>query len=190
MYQTDRGSYRIKESLFRQFRNSCLGQAVIIAAVIGIGMLIANITKPSETYFMEETDDNVLQCIEEHDSLNVDWIDNVIANAQYMFTTSDSTVDSQMMRDFMKFNNQLRYHDHAFYRTVYLHNNFLPMGKRCGLAIFGMVIPMLDYNDIILREEIMQADTINHPIIKEETDGEYFGENPGLEPFNYHPTAQ
>lgn len=185
MYQTDRGSYRTQESIARKFRNSCFGQIIIVVVTIGILLLIAMLTKPSDKTMKAEMDDNILQCIEERDSLNRDWLDDVVSNTGYVFTTSDSAVECQTMKSFRNFNN-LQYYSHSLYNTVYLYNNFLPEGKRCGIGIFGIVIPMLDYNDFILHKEIMRTDSMNQKLIEIDPESEYFGENPMLEPFRFH----
>ena len=190
MNQTDRGSYRTKETLAKQFTHSCLGQIIIIAVVLGFIMLITNITRPSDETMMEEMTDNVLQCIEERDSLHNDWTDLVVANARYMFTTSDSTEESQMMKLFYKYGNRLEYHTHAFYKTVSLYNNFTPAGKRCGIGLLGMVIPMLDYNDMILNEMVMKTDSVMQHYVKTVIDTVDLGEDPLLEPYQYTPPTR
>lgn len=190
MFQTDRGSYRNKETLLRQFTHSCLGQLIIIAAVLGLLMLIAHFTRPSDETMVDEMTDNVLQCIEERDSLNNDWTDLVISNARYMFTTSDSTEESQMMKDFNAYGNHLEYNSHALYKTVYLYNNITPAGKRCGIGFMGMVIPMLDFNDMILAKIEMRRDSVMQPYVNTISDSIYLGEDPIIEPYEYTPPSR
>ena len=48
MNQAGRGSYRKKESIFTEFVNSCLGRTIIGLAILGILLLVAIITCPSE----------------------------------------------------------------------------------------------------------------------------------------------
>lgn len=185
MYQSDRGSYRKQESLARQFSHSCLGQIVITAAITAVILLLAYITRPSSAKMEADIRDDIRQCIEERDSLNNDWIDDIVSNAGYIFTTADSlSEDDEMMNAFNKYN-YLRYYYHPFFATVYLHNNLLPEGKRCGLGIFGVVIPMLNYNDLLLNDELMRADTLNQRLIDVNIEGEYLGENPGLAPYRF-----
>jgi len=190
MYQNNRGSYRTKESLAKQFSHSCLGQIIIIAGVLGLGMLVAHLTRPSDDTMMEEMNDNVLQCIEERDSLNNDWTDLVVSNARYMLTSSDSTDESQMMLDFNRLGNRLQYNTHGLYKTVYLFNNFTPGGERCGIGFLGMVIPMLDYSDMILTEVVMQNDSAMQSYIKEFVDSADLGEDPLLAPYQYTPPTK
>lgn len=190
MYQNNRGSYRTKESLASQFGHSCLGQLIIIGGVLGLLMLIAHVTRPSDETMMEEMDDNVLQCIEELDSLNNDWTDLAVSNVRYMFTTSDSTVESQMMHDFNALGNRLQYNTHAFYKTVVLVNSFTPGGKRCGIGVLGMVIPMLDYNDMILSEMVMQTEPFMKQHLHVDIDSVDLGEDPLLAPYQYTPPTK
>ena len=163
MYQTDRGSYRKKETLSQQFRHSCLGQIIIGAVTIAILLILSAILNPSEETMNAEMRDNVHQCIIEKDSLNNDWIDDIVDNSSYIFTSADTTKELEMMQAFDTYN-KLKHYSHTFFSTVYLHNNMLPQGKRCGVGIFGVVIPMLNYNDLLLQDELMQSDTINQKI--------------------------
>ena len=184
MNQTPRGNFRKKESLAQQFRHSCMGQIIIFAAIFGAVSLLAYLTRPSEETVRDTIRDDIRQCIEEHDSLSNDWIDDIVSNAAYMFTTAkENKVTDTLMMAFDKYN-LLEYYHHPCYSTVYLRNNFHPESKRCGLGIFGVVIPMLNYNDLLLSDELMQADTLNQRLIND-TDGDYFGENPGLEPYRF-----
>ena len=94
MYQKDHGSYRNKESLLAEFQHSCLGRVVISAAILAVIAIIAIITCPSEETMYEEMNDNIRQCIEEKDSLAIDWIDDAINNVGYIFTTADTTINT------------------------------------------------------------------------------------------------
>lgn len=185
MYQSDRGSYRKKETLGQQFRHSCLGQIIITAAILGLIMLVAYVTRPSGNTTESEMRDDIRQCIEGRDSLNNDWIDDVVANVGYMFSHADSLKDNAPeMRAFDKYN-KVEYFYHPLYSSVYMRNNYIPQGKRIGVGLFGVVIPMLNYNDLLLNEELMRTDTLNQRLINVNVDSEYLGENPGLEPFRF-----
>jgi len=183
MYQNDRGSYRKQETISHKFTHSCLGQLIIGAAIVGCLLLLATLTCPSRETMESEIKDDIKQCILEGDSLRNDWIDDVVANAGYIFTKTETDIDSELEKNFVKYN-QLKFYEHTFFSTVYLHNNLNTQGKRCGMGIFGIVFPMINYNDLLLHDERMQNDTINQRLIME-SDGEYFGENPGLEPYRY-----
>ena len=104
MYQKDRGSYRNKESLLAEFQHSCLGRVVIAAAILAVIAIFAIITCPSEETMHEEMNDNIRQCIEERDSLAVDWIDDAINNFGYIFTTADTTINTGAMKSFQEHN--------------------------------------------------------------------------------------
>ena len=184
MYQTDRGSYRKKETLTHEFTHSCLGQLIIATCIIGILILLAWLTRPSSETMESEMRDDIRQCIEERDSLSNVWIDDIVANTRYIFTHADSLKEGDdLMKAFDKYN-LLDYYYHPLYSTVTLRNNLRPEGKRCGLGIFGIVIPMLNYNDILLNEELMRSDTLNQRLIHYD-DGEYLGDNPGLGPYRF-----
>ena len=180
MYQNDRGSYRNKESIFSEFRRSCLGRFIMFAGILGLIALFAIFTCPSEETMREEMNDNIRQCIEANDSLNTDWIDDAINNIGYIFTTADTTASSEAMENFDS-QNTLTYHNHGVFSTMRLYNTFQVEGMRCGFGIFGLVIPTVNFNDFILRTGTMRRD-YNQPIIHNNNvnDDEYLGENPDL----------
>ena len=180
MYQKDRGSYRNKESLFQEFRRSCLGRVVMTAAILGIIAIFAIFTCPSEQTMREEMDDNIRQCIEERDSLSTDWIDDAINNFGYIFTTADTVANSEAMKNF-EAHNTLVYSNHVFFSTMRLHNTFQVQGMRCAIGLFGIVIPTVNFNDFMLRSGTMRKE-YNQPIIRNTiADDEYMGETPELE---------
>lgn len=179
MYQKDHGSYRNKESLLAEFQHSCLGRVVISAAILAVIAIIAIITCPSEETMYEEMNDNIHQCIEEKDSLAIDWIDDAINNVGYIFTTADTTINTGAMNDFKEHNN-LVYHNHLFFSTMNLYNTFQVQGLRCGIGIFGLVIPTVNFNDFILKTGTMRKE-YNQQIIRNViADDDYMGENPDL----------
>jgi hypothetical protein len=179
MHQNDRGSYRNKESLFNEFRHSCLGRIIMTAAILGVIGIIAIITCPSEQTMREEMHDNIRQCIEANDSLTTDWIDDAVNNIGYIFTSADSMANSDAMTNFNK-HNTLTYHNHTFFSTMRLYNTFKVQGMRCGIGIFGIVIPTVNFNDFLLRSGPMRKD-YNQPIIRNTYgDDDYMGETPDL----------
>ncbi len=175
MYQNNRGSYRTNETLFGMFYHSCLGKIIILLAVLGALSVIAHFTRPSEKRMRAEMNDNIRQCIESPDSLHTDWMDDAVANIGYMFTTADSTVDTELMRNFNKYN-RLEYYRHWTFSSMYVFNNFNLEGARCGIGIFGLVIPTINFNDLILREGPVRKD-YDKPLIEVNSD-EYLGSNP------------
>jgi hypothetical protein len=178
MYQSDRGGYRKKESVFGMFWHSCLGKIIVTGTVLVILMVIAYVTCPSEKYMREEMIDDIRQCIERPDSIQTDWIDDAIANVGYIFTEADSTVNVELLNNFKR-NNRLVYYNHSLFSTMYVYNNFRIDGIRCGIGIFGLVIPTINFNDLLLREGPMRDDYNKHPT-EVDTDNYYFGETPDL----------
>ena len=177
MYQSDRGSYRTHENLFSMFYHTCLGKLVILAAILGVLAVIAHLTRPSEQKMRAEMLDNIRQCIESPDSLHTDAIDDAVANLGYIFTNADSVVDVALLNNFKKYN-RLEFYDRWLYTSMHVFNNFHSDGIRCGVGIFGLVIPTVNFNDLLLRVGPVRKD-YNQPII-EYSEDEYFGTTPDL----------
>ena len=181
MNQADRGSYRKKESIFTEFFHSCLGRAVIGLVIIANMFILAVITCPSEETMYNETRDNIRQCIEASDSLQIDGLDETLNNISYIFTSADTAFhDAEIMKSFDK-HNRLEYNNHTFFSTMRLYNNFRVEGIRCAIGVFGLVIPTANFNDFLLRVGPMRKEyntpAINNP---NAADDEYYGENPDL----------
>ena len=184
MYQSGGGSFRKRESLSYEFTHSCMGRLIITGDVLGVLAIILAIFCPSEERMRTIMEDDIRQCINAHDSINGDWIDNAINNFSYMFTTADTISEVEMYKLFKK-NNRLEYNDHTIFATMNVCNNFRPDGIRCGIGILGFVIPTINYNDFLLvvgslRKEYNQPIIENAPTNNNEDDdeGEVFGENP------------
>ncbi|MBR1932929.1 MAG: hypothetical protein IJ841_04500 [Prevotella sp.] len=178
MYQNDRGSYRTQESLFAMFYHTCFGKLVILAVVLGVLAIIAHFTRPSEQTMREEMIDNIRQCIERSDSIHTDWIDDAVANVGYIFTTADSVIDKELLNNFKKYN-RLEYYDRWLYSSMHVYNNFRPEGIRCGFGVFGVVVPTVNFNDLLLRVGPVRRD-YNQPAIRSYGEDEYFGTTPDL----------
>ena len=182
MEQSDRGSFRKKESLFKEFRNSCLGRLIICVAILAFVSLIAWIINPSEETMRAEINDDIIEWIQENDSITTDWIDDAVKNAVFTFTSADSVLtpeQQKMVALFEKYNN-LTYHDHSLFSTMVIYNSFHVEGKRCAIGLFGLVIPTVNFNDFLLRDGPMRQE-YNKPIQQPVMDNdEYFGENPDL----------
>ena len=178
MGQNQRGSYRTNESIIQEFLHSCLGRIVILAAIFGVLLLVAAFTVPDDETMALEMDDNIRQCIETNDSIKTDGIDDVVNNIGYIFTHASSD-DEEVMTRFHKYNS-LEIRRHRFYSTAVLHNNLNTDGTLAGIGIFGMVIPTVGFNDILLRTGPMHKgyeQEIKRTVIKET---EFFGSNPEL----------
>jgi hypothetical protein len=182
MQQTDRGSYKTEKSVVKMFYHSCLGKLVILGGIVGVLLLLAYISVPDEETMMNETMDNIYQCIAANDSIQRDWIDDAIGNVGNMFTHADSMPNEATMRTFEKYN-RLEYQRHSFHSTAVIYNNFRPTGTVVGYGLFGMVIPTVNFNDFLLRispihkgynQRLLDGPRLNR------VDQEYFGENPEL----------
>ena len=184
MYKSNRGSYRKQESLIKEFSNSCLGRAIIGVAIMIVLAIVALITNPSAETMQAEMRDNIRQCIQENDSIQTDWIDDAVNNAGYIFTSADSvnTPEQLDLLDLFDRYNRLECYNHSLFSTMHIYNSFYIQGKRCGIGIFGIVIPTVNFSDFLLREGTMRKDynqlIINTTIVPED-DG-YLGENPDL----------
>lgn len=149
MEQLNRGTYQ-KDSALQQFSHSCLGRIVISAVAIAVLLVIAHFTVPDEKYMLDETTDNIRQCISANVSNQADKIDNVVNNIYATFTTADSLEAEEPMRDFHKYN-KIEIYKHFLFSTAYVSNNYMPGGKRAGIGVFGIVIPTVEYRDLLLR---------------------------------------
>jgi hypothetical protein len=178
MYQNDRGSYRTKESLFTQFYHSCLGKFILAVVTLCILAFVAHITRPSERKMLEKMTDNVRQCIEKPDSIRTDWIDDAVANVGYIFTEAGPNVDKESWENFNKYNRMV-YYDRWLYSSIRIFNNFNPEGIRSGVGLFGVVIPMVNFNDLLLRVGPVYKE-YKEPLGGFTGDDEYFGSTPDL----------
>ena len=168
------------DSLFYIFRHSCLGRLIIAAAILAVLAIIAAFTCPTEEQMRAEMDDNIRQCIEERDSVASDWTETMVKNTRYMFTSADSVLKHpEDLRIFYEFNT-LSFFDHTLFATMFIHNSFHIEGKRCAVGIFGIVIPIVDFNDFLLKEGPMFKE-YKRPAPNYDADSEqFFGENPDL----------
>lgn len=149
MANLDNNSYRTKETLSSTFFHSCLGQIVILAVFALLMFFAASNSIPSEETMRNETNDAIKECIA--DTKHIDKLDEWIRNFTAIFTSADTTeMVREMMKDFEKYNN-VEVYQHAFYSTAYIHNAFKPEGIRVAWGIFGIVIPTIYYQDMLLR---------------------------------------
>lgn len=178
MKQSDRGTYQ-KDSVMQQFYRSCLGKVIILAVVSSLLLLIARLTVPGKEYMLGETTDNIRQCIEANINIPADKIDNVVNNMVATFTHADSLEAEESMKDFWKYNT-IEVYEHFFFTTSYVHNNYLPGGKRAGIGVFGLVISTVDYSDLLLRVAPVRKE-YNQRIITNTWSNEVdLGSNPDL----------
>jgi len=182
MYQSDRGNYKKEESIMHMATHSCLGKIVILAIVLVVLLILASLTKPSVQTMQDEMMDNIVQCIQDNDSIKTDKIDDAIHNVGYIFTRADSVVDLSVIEAFHKYN-RLESYKHTFFSTSYIYNNIKPEGVRVGVGVLGFVIPTVNYTDLLLRTGPMHKgyNTKIKTYVKEE----YFGDNPSIEEYHY-----
>ena len=157
-----------------------MGRLLTVGAILLVLSFVAYLSRPLEKTMRSAMYDNIYQCLEAHDSLNGDWIDDAVHNIGYIFTSADTVANKEIFNLFMK-NNRLEFFDHTIYTTMRMSNNFHPEGVRCGIGIFGIVIPTVNYHDFVLHVEPLRRE-YNQPIIDNASmgDEEYFGENPDL----------
>ena len=58
MNQTPNSNYRTNESVGKMFLHSCLGKFIIFAAIVVVLLIIAYLTKPTDTARRDEMSNN------------------------------------------------------------------------------------------------------------------------------------
>jgi hypothetical protein len=171
MYQSDRGSYRNEQNFTNMLLHSCLGQLLILAGVLLVLGLIAFLTNPSEQTMRTEMVDNIRQVIEAPDSTHHDWLDDFVNNMGYAFTDAGPTVNKEMLNSFNKYN-RMEYEDYGIYSTMVLYNNFQVTGTTCGVGIFGMVIPTVTFDELLLHVQPIHQNDYDEPVLSDSTENE------------------
>ena len=130
-------------------------------------------------------EDNIMQCLEENDSIKGDPIDDYVHNLGFIFTKGDSMAVTEEVRKAYHMYNRLQVYRHGLYSTAYLHNNLHPEGVRVGFGAFGLIVPTVLYKDILLDvgpvhkgydQKLIQQVTVP------DTD---LGQNPNIQEFHY-----
>lgn len=174
--QQESSAYRTNESLLKQFTHSCLGKIVILAVLLVILLVVAWLTNPSDRRMRNAMHDNIRQSIESRDSLTTDGLDDFVSNIGYTFTWTDEPENKERMALFDKYNRR-EFYDHTFFSTMYIFNTLTTEHERCGVGIFGLVIPTVNFNKYLLREGPMRQE-YEAPLIQQTTEpDEYFGDN-------------
>ena len=186
MHQADNTNFKTNQSFTQEFTRSCLGRIIIAGVIILVGLLVAYFTAPKESDMNDEMLDNIMQCLEVNDGIKGDVVDDYVHNLTFIFTTADTTYIAKDVLDTYYKYNRLESYRHTFYSTSYIHNNMHPEGTRVGVGIFGIIIPTVLYEDILLdvgpvhkgyEQKLNQA-----PI---QQDDEDLGENPNITEFHY-----
>ncbi|MBQ9216021.1 MAG: hypothetical protein IJ159_07025 [Prevotella sp.] len=185
MYQSDRGNYKTTESVGKAFTHSCLGKLIILAALIVIGLIIAYFTTPTEKEMTEEMTDNIMQCLQENDSIKGDDIDDNVNNLAFIFTKADTTKIADEVRKAYHMYNRLEIYRHTFYATAHLRNNLHPEGIRVGFGAFGLVIPTVNYKDILLDVGPVHKGYNQKIIPQTITNDVDLGTNPNIQEYHY-----
>ncbi|SEA52668.1 hypothetical protein SAMN05216462_1657 [Xylanibacter ruminicola] len=135
----------------------------------------------------EEMTDNLMQCLEVNDGIKGDVVDDYVHNLTFIFTTADTTVIPQDdLQTYHKYNRLVSYR-HTFYSTSYLHNNMHPEGTRVGVGIFGIIIPTVFFEDILLEVGTIHKgyeQRLNQPEVKEPEEVD-LGQTPEITEFHY-----
>ena len=104
MDQFHSDSYK-KKSLLQEFFGSCLGRLVILLFVLLFLYIFALITIPSKKMMLEETVDNIHECLQENDSIKADEIDEIINNISRTINVADTTLTNpELFKAFLKYN--------------------------------------------------------------------------------------
>ncbi len=178
-------NYKPKETMKDAFLHSCLGKLTILGAILLVILLIAYMTKPSEQQMMTEMEDNIMQCLEENDSIKGDQIDDFVHNFGHVFSTADTTkIEPDIIKAYYKLN-RIEIYKHSFYTTCYIFNNMYPQGMRIGFGAFTLVMPTVTYKDILLNvgpiHKGYDQKVIKTTVIPD-TD---LGRNPNIQEFHY-----
>ena len=184
MEQFNPNTYK-KQSTAQQFTGSCLGKIIICVAVILILLIVAALSRPSDSYMRWQMEDNIVECLEASDSIESDIIDDYVGNIGRVFTHADSTQVHKELLDVYKKLNKLEIYPHTFLKTAHIINNIHPEGIRVGVGIFGIVIPTVKYSDLLLNTGAVRGDYNKQLIRDQPVPDMYTGDNPNIQPFHY-----
>ena len=185
MYQADNTNYRTNQSFIQEFTRSCLGRIIIATVIILAALLMAYFTAPKESDMDAEMNDNLMQCLEVNDGVKGDVVDDYVHNLTFIFTTADTTVIDRDKLETYEKHNRLESYRHTFYSTSYIYNNMHPEGTRVGVGFFGIIIPTVFYEDILLEVGPVHKgyeQKLNQAPIMDDTD---LGETPNITEFHY-----
>ena len=187
MYQAENTNFKTNQSFTQEFTRSCLGRIIIAGVILLVAMLVAYFTAPKEADMNLEMTDNIMQCLEVNSEVKGDVVDDYVHNLAFIFTTADTTfIPKDIIETYYKYN-RLESYRHTFFSTTYIHNNMHPEGTRVGFGIFGVSIPTVLYEDILLDvgpvhkgyEQKLNQEVIGKP------EDEDLGENPNITEFHY-----
>lgn len=184
MEQFNSNTYK-KPTPWQEFTNSCLGKIIILAVIACILVVLAAITRPTESMMQWQMEDNIQECLQSSDSIESDIIDDYVGNIGRVFTHADSTETNPEQWATYKQLNRLEIYSHTLFRTARIINNIHPEGVRVGIGLFGIVIPTVKYTDLLMNTGAVRGEygerLIQDIVVPEED----LGENPNVQPFHY-----
>ena len=185
MNPSDNQGYKTNETVGKMFLHSCLGKLVIFAVILLVLFVIAVLTKPTDQEMRDEMNDNIMQCMEQNDSIRGDQIDDYVHNIGFIFTKADTTKIAQEWREAFDKYNRLEIYRHTFFTTAYIYNNIRAEGVRVGIGAFGVCVPTVNFNDFLLRTGPVHKG-YNQKLIRNgvipDTD---LGSNPNIQEYHY-----
>lgn len=152
----DRGTYK-NGGFFHLFTHSCLGRLIIAVIIIIVIAVIAMLSVPSKEKMLSETSDAIAKCIEDNKLAKSDGTDDLVRNVACIFTDCDSATAERNMEMFYKYNH-IEVYSHSLYSTARVHSNYRLQGKRVSIGLFGIVIPTVNYGDIVLDNGVIRKD--------------------------------
>ncbi|MBR2292015.1 MAG: hypothetical protein IJ868_06875 [Prevotella sp.] len=185
MDQSNRGGYRNQETATEAFYHSCLGKLIILACILAVLFIVGVMTKPTHEEMEKEMVDDILQCIEANDSIRGDKIDDQVNNFAYIFSKADTASINKELRTSLNKNNRLEIYNHSWFRTAYIFNNIHSEGVRVGWGLYGIVIPTVTYEDLLLNVGPMQKKYKDGVIRSTIINSHDLGTNPNVKEFHY-----
>lgn len=172
------GTYT-KPSAINQFVHSGAGITVIIIAILAALLLICALTVPTEDHMLDRTKNAIALCCKENAKHRADNVDNAVRNMEAIAADADTIDIRRAMNDFDKYNHVEAYR-HRFFATSWIFSNFHPEGRRAAIGLFGMVIPVLSFEDFFLDAGPVRKE-YNQPAVKTINYGDdYMGSDPDL----------
>lgn len=184
MEQFNSNTYK-KENMLQQFTHSCLGRIIILAGIAVILIIIAALTRPTNSMMQWQMNDNIHECLQASDSIQSDDIDDYVENLGRIFTHADTTLTNPEQWETYEALNRLEIYSHALYKTAHIINNLHPEGIRVGIGIFGIVIPTIKYSDLLMNTGAVRGDYGKRLIRDTPIPDEYTGDNPNIQPYHY-----
>lgn len=183
MEQFNPSTYK-KQSTSEQFTHSCLGRVIILCVVALILVIIALLTRPSDSMMVWQMEDNIHECLQASDSIESDAIDDYVGNLGRIITHADTTQTNPDMWQTYKRLNRLDIYPHTLFKTARITNNVHPEGVRVGVGIFGIVIPTIKYSDLLMNTGAVRGD-YGKRLIRTNPVPEDLGKTPDIQPFHY-----